>query len=544
MKRIILLIFFLLIGGLSIDAQARNCGTMEHLDYLKQQDPNLDSRMMQIEQHTNKFLKNSSQEKAAGIITIPVVVHILHRTNAENISDAQVLSQIDVLNEDFRRTNADANGKWSQAADIEIEFCMATVDPNGNATDGINRKSTTKRSWRTNDDMKKSSKGGVDPWPTDQYLNMWVCNLANGILGYAQFPGGSAATDGVVMLYNAFGRVGTLNSTYNLGRTTTHEVGHWLNLRHIWGDGGCSVDDYVSDTPESDGANYGCATSHSSCGSADMVENYMDYSDDGCMNLFTSGQKSRMRALFAAGGFRAALANSAACGGSTGGGGGGDPTPTCNDGMQNGDETGVDCGGSCTACDTGGGGDTGGSCDAPTGLASSPAGKGKKLKANLSWDAVSGASSYTVELRTQGGSWSSGSTTGTSIQASGISSGTVYEWRVQADCSDWSAIASFVGGQSGRLAEGAEGETTPLSISVYPNPAVDQINVTYDNFNANEVLTLSVYDIWGRLVSQERVTPNTFQNSKALDISGLNSGSYIIHLDNGQEQATQKFVVF
>jgi len=319
---------------------------MENLEYRMQQNPELKQRMENIETFTKQRVQQQQTNRVDGdIITIPVVVHVLYNTAAENISVAQIQSQIDVLNEDFRRTNSDADNTWSQAADTQIEFCLTTIDPNGNATTGITRKSTTKTSWGTNDAMKKSSQGGVDPWDTSEYLNFWVCNIGGGILGYAQFPGGSTATDGVVNSPQYFGRVGTATAPFNLGRTATHEVGHFLNLRHIWGDGGCGVDDYVSDTPESDASNGGCATSHTSCGTLDMVQNYMDYSDDSCMNLYTQGQKTRMRSVLEAGGSRRSLALSDKCGATT--------TPTCTDGIQNGDETGIDCGGSsCAPCST------------------------------------------------------------------------------------------------------------------------------------------------------------------------------------------------
>jgi len=300
----------------------RNCHAMDVLQQQQQADPAIQQRMQNIEQHTQNYIRSGQANSSSrSVITIPVVVHVIYNTSAQNISDAQILSQIQVLNDDFRRTNADANNTWSQAADSEIEFCLATVDPNGNATTGITRTSTSVSSFSTNDAMKYSSQGGKDAWPRDQYLNMWVCNIGGGILGYAQFPGsGSAATDGVVMGYKYFGTVGQATAPFDGGRTATHEVGHWLNLRHIWGDGGCGVDDFVDDTPKSDAANYGCSTGHSSCGSTDMVQNYMDYSDDACMNLFTAGQKARMRALFAPGGFRESLLSSNGCGGSTGGG--------------------------------------------------------------------------------------------------------------------------------------------------------------------------------------------------------------------------------
>ena len=241
---------------------------------------------------------------------------MIYNTTSQNISDAQIQSQITVLNQDFRRTNADKTTLWPQAADSEIQFCLANVDPNGLSTTGITRTQTSVTSFSTNDAMKFSAQGGKDAWNTSKYLNIWVCNIGGGILGYAQFPGGgSASTDGVVIGFNYFGTTGTATAPFNKGRTATHEVGHWLNLRHIWGDGPCGTDDFVTDTPESDAANYGCATGHVSCGTVDMVQNYMDYSDDACMNLFTAGQKARMQALFATGGLRVGLLSSNGCSG-------------------------------------------------------------------------------------------------------------------------------------------------------------------------------------------------------------------------------------
>ena len=328
---------------ISVAATAqRNCGSMDVLELQLEEDPKRAFMMDQIETHLLN-IENTGVREVNGVVNIPVVVHVIYNNSTENISDAQVLSQINVLNEDFRRTNPDADDTWSQATDSEIEFCMATSDPLGNATSGIVRTSTSVSAFGTNDQMKFASSGGADAWPASDYLNIWVCDISGGILGYAQFPGGSATTDGIVIDYQYFGTIGTASAPFDLGRTATHEVGHWLNLRHIWGDGGCNVDDFVSDTPASNSANYGCALGNSACGSVDMVQNYMDYSDDACMNLFTLGQRNRMRALFESGGYRSSLLNSSACGDVV--------APTCDDGLQNGDEEGIDCGGSnCEPC--------------------------------------------------------------------------------------------------------------------------------------------------------------------------------------------------
>lgn len=269
-----------------------------------------------IEKQTETVLKTQRQsaaQRSALVVTIPVVFHVLYNTSEENISEAQVLSQLQILNEDFRRLNTNQDNIWSQAADTQIEFCLASQDPDGNPTDGILRVPTNVTSFGTNDAMKFSSQGGSDAWPAADYMNFWVCDLGSSLLGYAQFPGGPANTDGIVCNYTATGNVGTAQAPFNLGRTGTHEVGHYLNLRHIWGDGGCGASDFVDDTPDSDGPNYGCALGNVACGSEDMVQNYMDYSDDVCMNLFTQGQSDRMNALFVPGGARASLVNSPGC---------------------------------------------------------------------------------------------------------------------------------------------------------------------------------------------------------------------------------------
>lgn len=321
------LVLLLLVNTLVLAQQPTRCGTMGCLHSMQSKDKSIAPAMAAIERHLRN-LPPQGTRAGMGVITIPVVVHVVYSNASQNISNAQIQSQIDVLNEDFRRTNPDAVNTppsfAAVAADTEIQFCLATVDPAGNATTGITRTATSITAFNSNtNNVKFNSSGGKDAWPRDQYLNIWVCPLQSGLLGYAQFPGGAAATDGVVVLTTAFGRIGNIQAPSNKGRTATHEVGHWLNLRHIWGDGPCGQDDFVNDTPLSDAPNYGCQVGTVSCGSVDMVQNYMDYSDDACMNLFTQGQTTRMRALFAPGGFRESLLTSPGCGS-----GGGGTTPT------------------------------------------------------------------------------------------------------------------------------------------------------------------------------------------------------------------------
>ena len=285
----------------------RRCVSYEVLEEQLKADPSLAARMNAIEDFTGRFEQDVSMNRLVnGVIEIPVVVNVLYRTAAENISDAQIASQIAVLNADFAATNSDisltpATFTSVLSGNINVRFVLSKTI----------RKSTNKTSWGTNDAMKKSSGGGLSPTSPTTTLNLWCCNLGGGILGYAQFPGGSSATDGVVIDNNAFGSTGTVTSPYNKGRTATHEVGHWLNLRHIWGDATCGSD-LVNDTPTHNTANYGCpASGHKSTCTGTPVEmtmNYMDYTDDACMYMFSAGQKTRMQALFAVGGTRNSFA--------------------------------------------------------------------------------------------------------------------------------------------------------------------------------------------------------------------------------------------
>ena len=317
------LFFSFIISSIFSFSQVRNCGTMEHLEYLQSQDPMLKMRMAKNEQILQNWIQNQPESFTSNIITIPVVVHVVYYNSNENISTAQIQSQIDVLNEDFRRLNADASNTPSAfqtvAADCQIEFCLATTDPNGNSTDGITRTQTNQSSFSTNNGVKYSSSGGKDAWNTSDYLNIWVCDISGGILGYAQFPGGNASSDGIVCDYAYFGTIGTATAPFNLGRTTTHEVGHWLNLRHIWGDSNCG-NDYCNDTPTQQSSNYGCPSfpSSSNCSgngsNGDMFMNYMDYTNDNCMNMFSEDQKTRMIAAINT--YRSGLLTSNGCQGS------------------------------------------------------------------------------------------------------------------------------------------------------------------------------------------------------------------------------------
>ena len=294
----------------------KSCATMANLNKLLQDNPGLEKKMYDIEYNSRKFISAKGKPTKPGnngggdtgggdptpdnlgVINIPVYVHVVYSNSNENISDQQIASQINVLNNDFRKSNNDINQVPSLfsgvAADSEITFSLANTF----------RYSNSRTSWGTNN-LVKSTYPPVTP---STHLNIWVCNIGGGILGYAQFPGGPSSTDGVVISPQYFGTQGYVAAPFDEGRTATHEVGHYLNLRHIWGDGRCRQDDFVADTPSSDGPNYGCPSFPTvNCKSTDMTMNYMDYTNDACMYMFSEGQKERMRAIFASGGPREAM---------------------------------------------------------------------------------------------------------------------------------------------------------------------------------------------------------------------------------------------
>jgi hypothetical protein len=258
--------------------------------------------MNEIESFTERAIREG--RLVNGKIEIPVVVNVLYKTAAQNISLTQIQSQIDVLNKDFNATNSDFNQVPALFSGVKANVGISFV------LQSVVRKSTTTTSWSTNNAMKKAPKG-IAPTTPDTVLNIWCCNMGGGILGYAQFPGGASSTDGVVIDDNAFGTNGTAAYPFNLGRTATHEVGHWMNLRHIWGDATCG-NDQVADTPLHNTANYGAPgyPHYSTCTGTpvEMTMNYMDYTDDRAMYMFSNDQKSRMMAVFASGGPRNSFA--------------------------------------------------------------------------------------------------------------------------------------------------------------------------------------------------------------------------------------------
>ena len=310
-------------------AQINRCGTVEYIQEQIRLNPHLEAEINNANIIAKEWEILHANEGSRAIIRIPVVFHVMHSGQAigtyPNISDAQLISQIDILNKDYRKLNSDTGlipTIWkSIAADCEIEFCLATVTPTGAVTDGIDRINAGAGFTWTNDSRKAST-----TWNRNNYLNIWVVEFggtyaSSGTLGYTIVPGGPANSDGVVIDAKYIGTGGITTAPYNKGRTATHEVGHWLGINHVWGDDGtaCSGSDGISDTPNQAGENYGCPSfPHTdACTGASpgvMYMNYMDYTDDACMYMFTAGQKARMISILNT--TRASIKTSNACGAS------------------------------------------------------------------------------------------------------------------------------------------------------------------------------------------------------------------------------------
>jgi hypothetical protein len=294
------------------DAERMEANAVQQEQWVKK-NPNYAAERNAYEQSIQTYIAAhpSTGNSVQSVMTLPVVVHCVYGSTAQNITLNQVLSQIQVMNEDFSRTNADANTHWSQAVNTTIQFCLAQQTPTGAASNGLETRQfgTSSTSWSTNDQVKHQANGGLDAWDPTRYLNIWVCNLSGGLLGYGEFPTGSVSTTfGVVIDYTCFGSNYTSYGTFagiaapfDRGRTVTHEFSHCFNLFHIWGDdgGSCSGSDQCADTPNQADATSGCYTfPHAdACATSIMWENYMDYSDDNCLNLFTANQKTRMLAV-------------------------------------------------------------------------------------------------------------------------------------------------------------------------------------------------------------------------------------------------------
>jgi len=284
----------------------RSCGVNVHMEKRYAENPRLRERSLQRQALIEEWMSNHAMagpQSSSTIYTIPVVVHVVYKNAAENIPDSQIVSQIAVLNEDFARLNPDTGNTpiwFNVAGPTDFRFCLAQRDPDDNPTTGIERQFTTVPLFNDSTiDIYSDATGGKDAWDVERYLNIWVCAMDTGLLGYAEMPdiAPHSQSYGAVINYLYFGRGGNTLAPFNLGRTTTHEIAHCMGLRHIWGDDGgtCIADDGIPDTPLQADATLGCSTfpTFDACtpgGNGIMFMNFMDYADDSCMNMFTLGQ--------------------------------------------------------------------------------------------------------------------------------------------------------------------------------------------------------------------------------------------------------------
>jgi hypothetical protein len=457
--------------------------------------PRLKAQLEANERFIAEFSSRAHVRGGAPII-IPTVVHVV----SASVTDAQVLSQIDALNRDFNKLNTDVSRVPTEyrnlIADCEIKFQLAARTPNNTATNGIVRYTSTRTEWGGSDDVKKPSKGGFAPWNTSKYLNIYVCPIGNGVLGYASFPGTPAEVDGVVIDPTAFGTTGSARRPFNLGRTCAHEVAHWLNLYHIWGDSACG-DDHCSDTPAQKEAHYGdpSVATFSTCNGTqtrDMSMNFMDYVNDASMVMFTTGQKMRMQALL--NGVRGSILTSDGC------------MPPVEIGCK---------------------------------IKSLNISELKTTAATLSWTAISGNKFYTIDIRKTGATdWTSMSSVNPTITIGDLAVKEFYTVRIKSDCptAEYSELLTF--------------STRPLvktltqeagTFQIYPNPVNDEANFFFDGKFEGKI-QLQIMDARGLVHLQTTKTVGKDHPSVSVDTSTLAVGVYIVTVEQNGEITSKKLI--
>lgn len=492
----LILILLLIVSSPVLNAQHLDskCTSSQLLKNYLVENPQMHQQLEDLEGQIARQMASQKLQTRSADIKLPVVVHIIYKTNTENISNEQVYSQIDALNRDFNKQNNEASTTpsvfQSLVADCGIHFQLATRDAEGNPTIGIVRHETIKAVWVVSDDMKIPARGGFAPWNPAKYLNLYVCNMGSKSLGFSSFPGMPAFMDGVVIDFKAFGTTGTAAKPFNLGRTCVHEVGHWLGLFHIWGDSDCG-NDYVDDTPTQKMEHTGCPTTpqYSSCKGTptlDMSMNYMDYVNDVCMYMFTNGQKERMLAVLDT--KRGVILSS--------------------DGIL--------------AAATR-------SCTMKTLQIKSI----QTQSADIIWEAIAGVAEYTLEFKPlSNNSWTSIKSKMPYCTLSNLQAGLTYEIRIKTDCLNalYSKTEMFTT-ESVALRQMAEKE----AILVYPNPVSNLVTISIQPQNELD-FRVSITDLSGqvRFDKSYSLTAKEAFGKVHLDLSELPQGVYFISvLKNG-----------
>ena len=483
---------------LSAQTGVRQCGTPENTKYLLENTKGMQEKMTEIENKILSF-KNGSvlQTRTSSKFTIPIVVHVVYNNELTNVSDVQILSQIDALNLDYNKKSIEINKTpsifISSVADCSIQFKLAERDENGKKTNGIIRHASTRNEWGARDDVKTPAKGGFAPWNADKYLNLYVCSIGNGILGYAASPGTPKELDGVVVDFSAFGTIGTASKPFDLGRTATHEIGHWLGLIHIWGDSECG-NDLVSDTPVQKGAHYGNINgiTYSNCNGnveANMSMNFMDYVNDAYMWMFSEGQKNRMWAVLSDNNARGLITKSDALTIPN--------VPTTCSQIKN-----------TYVLDL------------------------TESSVSISWDTLKNINEYSLELKSKTDSmWTVSPTQQNSFTVNRLNSSATYQFRIKGNCllAPYSTVSEFTTKSDIIVSN---------QINIYPNPVSSNFSVRMPQ-HTGENMSVEVFDIKGSSVYKNEFINTTDPN---VDLSGSNKGLYFVVIKSNSSTVTQKIV--
>jgi hypothetical protein len=493
---------------------------MEYLKQQKKADPTLEERMRQHEEWLQERIaerkaNHDSFSKTASVITIPVVVHIVYNTPEENVADQRVYEQIAISNSDYAGLSHHSMGVFSHAlkANTNIQFCLAQKKIDGSPTTGIERRYNGGKAgyWFSNDSVKSTSKGGLDAWDPTLYMNIWVCNSLGVWTAYGQFPGsGINATYGLVVDYLAFGLVDSTRA-YGGGSVVSHELGHCLNLRHIWADdnNACTGTDYCSDTPNQAGPTYGIHTGllTDACSQVSpgiMYMNFMDYSGYNIWANFTPDQTARMQACFASpSGPLLALQSSTAC------------SPPS-------------------------------SCETPTLLRVAAK---TRTKATLAWTAMYNSSGYNIRYKKVTVSTWTNTTSATNTKLlTGLTKNTTYEVQVQNVCSGnspFSASVRFTTPKSGPAKDGEfETADVPSQLTIFPNPATGVSTIYYaltEPARVNITITNAIGAEVARIGAGRVQEPGNY--SIQYDATRLLPGVYFVILNSGVAVETKTFVV-
>ncbi len=497
-KTIFLLSFFpLLTKAQSPDnTHTQHCASRQFIEQQIAEDATMNTHLAEIERRIANNYQHLQTRGGDTIIVIPVVVHVIYGSKNENISDLQITTQINALNLDFNKANSELDKTPTLfkplIADCRIQFRLAARTPDGHATNGVLRYSRTARTWGINNDIKRPTSGGVAPWNPELYLNIWVCNIGDGILGYASFPGCAAAVDGVVVDFTAFGTTETARAPFNKGRTCTHEIGHWLGLFHTWGDRECG-DDFIADTPMQKNAHIGNVTTpqYSDCTGLiqlDMTMNFMEYVNDACMWLFTEGQKKRMRTVLTDNNLRGNINRSDSA------------IPV----LENG-------------------------CEAIKKVAAYYV---TDTALTLAWTALPYVTSYSVLLRPKNAQkWDTLQTEEAQIPIGKLKAVTLYEFKVKADC----RISNF----SDVLSVQTKGVEISLpNLLLFPNPARDELNVDFGIKNA-ETIDVEVIDVNG--LPKIQIKAHKLTHKLTIDTRRLSNGMYFIVVTKNDQKFAKRF---